>query len=92
MPAPTLHLRLSVHHRQLLLTYTMPFEAVEAQLQALASQPDTAHITLEPFDLEHLLADLVYSAKRLRRTALLEQLDELYTELELQARHQGVRV
>ena len=92
MPAPQLHLRLSAHHRHLLLKYTMPFEAVEAQLKTLASQPDTARVTLEPFDLEHLLADLVYSAKRIRQATLLEQLDELYPELELQARRQGVRV
>ena len=92
MPAPQLHLRLSAHQHHLLLKYTMPFEAVEAQLQALGAQPDMARVTLEPFDLERLLADLVYSAKRIHRTALLEQLDELYTELELQARHQGVSV
>ena len=90
MAAPKRRLVLSTHQRRLLLDYAMPFESVEAQLKALNGQPGEGIVTMEPFDLEHLLADLVYLAKRTRRAALLEQLDELYTDLENQARRQGV--
>lgn len=92
MPTPKRRLVLSAPQRRLLLDYAMPFESVEAQLKALEHQPGKGIVTIEPFDLEHLLADLVYSAKRIRRAALLEQFDELYTDLENQARRQGMIV
>ncbi len=92
MAPRTLRLSLSVADRRLLLTYTYPFDPLAAQLQALDAQPAETSVTMEPFDLERLLADLVYSAKRIRRTALLEQLNEVYTDLEIQARQQGVIV
>ena len=92
MAVPKLRLVLSAHQRRLLLDYAMPFETVEAQLKALNGQPGKGIVTMEPFDLEHLLADLVYSAKRIRRATLLEQIDELYTDLENQARRQSVIV
>ncbi|MDQ2694532.1 MAG: hypothetical protein M3Z21_03965 [Pseudomonadota bacterium] len=87
-----LRLKLSAADRRLLLTYTYPFDKLLAQLKALDAQPGKVLVTMEVFDLEHLLADLVYSAKRIRRAALLEQIDELYTDLENQARRQGVIV
>lgn len=92
MPTPKRRLVLSAPQRRLLLDYAMPFESVEAQLKALEHQPGKGIVTIEPFDLAHLLADLVYSANRIRRAALLEQFDELYTDLENQARRQGMIV
>lgn len=66
-----------------------PFEDLNSQLERLVEVNASCTVTIQPFYLDHLLADSVRAMKTIRRRALLEQLDELYIEIECQAAEQG---
>lgn len=84
-----IRLRLSERQRRLLADHTYPFPELEEQLTKLSSTNQAATVTIEPFYLDRLLADIVYSSKRLADDRLVEELDDLYTRLEMQAKRQG---
>ncbi len=86
---PRLTLRLSAEQRALVWEYGYPFADLKAQLERVAALNEACSVTIEPFYLDHLLADLIRSMKTIRRRALLERLDELYIEIECQAAEQG---
>lgn len=88
-PEARLTLRLSADERALLWEYGYPFADLNGQLERLAEVNESCPVTIEPFYLDHLLADLIRSMKTIRHRALLERLDELYIEIESQAAEQG---
>ena len=88
-PEPRLTLRLSAEDRALVWEYGYPFADLKAQLERVTAVNKVCSVTIEPFYLDHLLADLIRSMKTIRRRALLERLDELYIEIECQAAEQG---
>ncbi|MCB1806028.1 MAG: hypothetical protein KDJ99_13050 [Candidatus Competibacteraceae bacterium] len=87
----TLRLRLSAYERGLIWDYGYPFEDLRRQLQALAENDDEHVVTIDPYYLDHLLADLVRSMKR-ANSRLLDELDELYDNIASQAAEQGHHV
>mgnify|MGYP005851116755 CR=1 FL=1 len=86
-----IRLRLDVLERALLLDYGYPFPDLRQALERLVDRPGEATVSVAPFYIEMLVADLVRSAKEISDEALLEELDALCTNLELQAARQDVR-
>lgn len=66
------------------MDHTYPFTELEEQLTKLEGVHEVATVEIAFFYLDRLLADIVYSAKGLSDDALLEELDALYTKLEVQ--------
>lgn len=86
-----LKIRLPEYARSLVLEYGYPFEELQTQLEALAGIDELRTVTIDEFYLNLLLGDLFRSMKQTEDEALFDLLDELYTEIEMQAREQGFR-
>ena len=84
-----LRLRLTARERQFISDFGYPFEDVQSQLDRLANTRAARVVHIDSYFFDHLLADLSRSERELRDRALLAELDELYTELEMQAMRQG---
>ena len=67
----------------LLLRYGYPFPDAEAALRGSEAVRGFHRVTIAGFWLEHLIADLVRSMKKIRSRGLLEELDELCDTLKL---------
>jgi N12 class adenine-specific DNA methylase len=76
---------------KLLLKYGYPFEDIEAQLNAYKNRKGTHTIKISQFNIEHLIGDLVYSAKKLTNNTVLEELDAVCSVLE-NAEHHASRL
>ena len=83
-----IRLRLSAYERGLIWDYGYPFAELKHQLQVLAKDDDERLVTIDPYFLDHLLADLVRSMKR-ADSRVLDELDELYDNIASQAAEQG---
>lgn len=64
---------------------------VESQVEALKSKRTEAYVEVDRYDVGMILADIVRSAREVRSESLLEELDALYSNIEIQARQQGIR-
>jgi hypothetical protein len=76
---------------KLLLKYGYPFEEIEARLRACEDRKGTHTIKISQFDIEHLMGDLVYSAKKITNADVLEELDAVCSVLE-NAEHHASRL
>jgi len=83
--------RLTQREVNLLLKYGYPFEDIEARLNACKNRKGTHAIKISQFDIEHLIGDLVYSAKKLTNNTVLEELDAVCSVLE-NAEHHASRL
>jgi hypothetical protein len=54
------------------------------QLERLADDGRVAVVSIDSFYLDHLIANLIRSAKEIGDEALLEELDELLSDLEIE--------
>ncbi len=75
----------------LLLKYGYPFDEIEARLRACEDRKGIHTIKISEFDIEHLIGDLVYSAKKINDDDIQEELDALCAVLE-NAEHHATRV
>ena len=66
----------------LLLKYGYPFPEAEAALRNSNTVRGFHRVKIGDFWIEHLIADLVRSMKKIRSRGLLEELDELCDTLE----------
>jgi hypothetical protein len=74
---------LTQREAQLLLCYGYPFEREETQLRSFEGRTGFHVLKVSSFYLSHLIADLIYSARKIRSDPLLlEELDELCGALE----------
>ena len=86
-----LRLRLSRRESELVSEYGYPFDDLSAQHAGLENASGSVTVTMEPFYLDALLADLVRSAKETEDQQLLDELDALFAEIEVHAVGQGYR-
>ncbi len=73
---------LSQREVDLLLRYGCPFQEQELQLESFANRQGPHRLKVGAFYLSRMIADLVWSAKKIRSAALLEELDALCGVLE----------
>jgi len=66
----------------LLLKYGYPFPDAEAALRCSSAVRGFHRVEIGDFWIEHLIADLVRSMKKIRSRGLLEELDELCDTLQ----------
>jgi len=87
-----LQFRLSARERELIARYGYPFDDLNEQLNRLAGVSAEAAVTIDPFYVECLTADLIRSARALTDETVLEEIDALLTVLETRsaARHSGL--
>ncbi|MFH1355941.1 MAG: hypothetical protein ABII18_02310 [bacterium] len=76
------NIELDDYEIKLIAKYTYPFEEVRHQLETLKGKPGDHVISIDAHEISMLMADLVYSAKKIRNSAVLEELDCLYGILE----------
>lgn len=74
---------LTTREVSLLLKYGYPFFAEERKLRASEAVDGIHRVRLGAYWIEMMLADLIRSAKEIRSRRLLDELDELYSVLEL---------
>ena len=76
-------MELTTREVSLLLEYGYPFPDAEQKLRASKAVGGIHRVHLGGYWIELMLADLVRSAKEIRSRRLLDELDELYSVLEL---------
>jgi hypothetical protein len=74
---------LTTREVSLLLKYGYPFFGEEQKLRASKAVDGMHRVRLGSYWIEMMLADLVRSAKEIRSRRLLDELDELYSVLDL---------
>ncbi len=80
-------IQLTPKERTLLLRYGYPFEGIEQALKACESSRKIEIISVDRFELDHLIADLCRSIKQLKLGRTLDQLMELCDRLEAAERY-----
>jgi len=83
--------RITQREVTLLLKYGYPFDEIAAELNAYKNSKGTHTIKISQFDIEHLIDDLVCSAKKITSDTLLEELDGVCSVLE-NAEHHATRL
>ncbi|MFT6899072.1 MAG: hypothetical protein ACJA13_003503 [Paraglaciecola sp.] len=72
-----IELELSQREAQLILEYGYPFEHEKNALKAISSLPGYHQIKFEVGTAHGLIADLVYSAKKISDSSILEEFDAI---------------
>gem|GEM_PF-852017 len=78
-----IEVELSQREVQLLLKYAYPFDHEQAQLDSVSAKAGYHLLQFEIGTTLGLIGDLVSSARKIKRSNLLEELDELCSVLEL---------